>query len=64
MGLIFSETPFISQSISAKVWDRTGIELTTPESAVRQVSAVMLPTALCGTVYILVYHMMLCLRVK
>ena len=28
----------ISRSISTKVWDRAGIELTTPESAVRHAS--------------------------
>ena len=30
----------ISCSISAKVWDRSGIELATPGSAVRYISAV------------------------
>ena len=30
----------ISRSISTEVWDRAGIELTTPGSAVRHLSAV------------------------
>ena len=34
----------ISRSISTKVWDRAGIELTTPGSAVRHASVVIFGT--------------------
>ena len=49
----------ISWSISTKVWNRAGIELATPGTAVRHASVVRhatLPNALRGPVYLSVNH--------